>query len=406
VDTILAPATAPGGGLRSVVRLSGPRALDLARGRDGALLLPGPRTYTREDMAEIHLPGSPPLVRALVDELAALGARPARPGEFTLRAFLNGRLDLVRAEAVERLVAAEGEAERRAALDLLGGAFSRRLGRLESDLLDLCADLEASIDFVDQDVEILPAAEARERARRLLRDLERLRAEAATEGGGAERPLVVLYGEPNAGKSTLFNALAGASAIVSDSPGTTRDALEAELDLDGPVRLVDTAGDRESAGVEAEAVRRSRALLEGADLVLLCTPPGGGAGLRERIPAGIPVLELATKADLDPVPDASARGLRVSARRGEGLEALRGELARRLRGSRGPGARFQLSSRQRALLGEAGAALERALGGEIPGPEFMSADLRGAAAALGGLSGRDVDDALLDRIFGRFCLGK
>ncbi|HEX7896328.1 MAG TPA: GTPase, partial [Planctomycetota bacterium] len=227
-ETIAAPATAPGGSLRALVRLSGPRAVELAAAFPRAVVLRGPRTYTREDMAEIPLPGAAPLVDRALRLLTSAGARLARPGEFTLRAFLNGRLDLAQAEAVERLIAAGDEAERRAALALLGGAWSRRVRDLEADLLDLCADVEAAIDFVDQDIEILSPAAARARTAELL---DRLRAAAGATSSAAVRdglPTVVLRGRANAGKSTLFNALAGADALVSPTAGTTRDVLGAE----------------------------------------------------------------------------------------------------------------------------------------------------------------------------------
>ncbi len=396
-DTIAACATPPGGGLRAVVRLSGPRALDLARGRAGAVLMPAPRTYTREDMAELHGPGSAPLVAALLADLVRLGARPARPGEFTLRAFLNGRLDLARAEAVERVIAAEGESERRAALEQLRGGFSRRLLALEQELLDLCADAEAGIDFVDQDIELLPFPEARRRADRLAQKLLDLRVESAAGGTVPGRPRVVLYGAPNAGKSTLFNVLSGSAAIVSELPGTTRDLLEADAELGVPVRLVDTAGDREAGGIEGEAVRRSRSALEGADLVLVIGESDGAPAE----PRGVPVLRVRSKCDLSPASTEAA--LRVSAKTGEGIDELRRAVGRRLAGAGGPGARFRVSVRQQALLEEAGEALSRTA---PAGLEFLAADLRAALVALGGITGREVDEALLDRIFSRFCLGK
>jgi tRNA modification GTPase len=181
-ETIVALSTPPGAGLRAVVRLSGPRAVEIGGPVPGAVVFQAPRTYTREDLVEIHLPAAPPLVDRLLRELCERGARPATPGEFTLRAFLNGRLDLAQAEAVERLISAEGEEDRKAALDQLGGSFSRRLAGIEGELLDLCADAEAAIDFVDQDIEILPVAEARRRGRAALDALRALTAQTASRG--------------------------------------------------------------------------------------------------------------------------------------------------------------------------------------------------------------------------------
>src|SRR6185295_12439901 len=190
-ETIVALSTPPGAGLRAIVRLSGPRAVEIGGGIPGSVVFRSPRTYTREYVVEIHLPGSPPLVDRLLQDLLGRGARPARPGEFTLRAFLNGRLDLVQAEAVEQLISAEGEEDRRAAADQLQGGFSRRLAVIEESLLDRCADAEAAID----------------RARAALDALRDLRSETAARSISDERPTAALTGLPNAGKSALFNAL-------------------------------------------------------------------------------------------------------------------------------------------------------------------------------------------------------
>ena len=401
-ETIVALSTPPGAGLRAIVRLSGPRAVQIAGAVPGAVLFKAPRTYTREDLVEIHLPSSPPLVARLLAELLERGARPARPGEFTLRAFLNGRLDLAQAEAVEQLVSAEGEDERRAALDQLEGSFSKRLGRIEGELLDLCADAEAAIDFVDQDIEILSVAEAQRRGRKAQDDLRQLRTETAQRKTADHRPTVALHGLPNAGKSALFNALSGSDAIVSDVAGTTRDVLSAEVDVGFPVRLLDVPGEAEAPGLDGEAVRRSREAVRRADLVVLVVDATRPSPSIE--PRGRAWLRVYSKGDL---PHGSLEGLVTSARTGEGLAELRREIARRLGDEDRPGARFRVNLRQGALLQEAEAALERAsTAAPTLGMEFVSADLRAALTALGGISGRSTDEDLLDRIFSRFCLGK
>ena len=223
MDTIVAVASPPGGGLRGVVRLSGPRAVALARAvvdvpldadrravpvtltrpvrlPATALVLRAPRSYTREDVVELHLPGSPPVLRALVEELCALGARPARPGEFTLRAFLSGRLDLAQAEAVERLIAASSEAEARAAADQLHGSFSAPLRAIEDDLLNLAADVEAAIDFVDQDIEIVSTEAVVRRVSAIEDRLAALLARTGTRRLENARPTVALLGKPGVGK--------------------------------------------------------------------------------------------------------------------------------------------------------------------------------------------------------------
>jgi tRNA modification GTPase len=387
-----------------VVRLSGPRAVGIGGALPGAVVHPAPRTYTREDLVEIHLPASPPLVDRLLRSLVEQGARPAKPGEFTLRAFLNGRIDLAQAEAVEQLISAEGDEDRRAALDQLQGAFSRRLAAIEGDLLDLCADAEAAIDFVDQDIDVLPVADARGRGKAALEALQALIAETAARKISDQRPTVALHGLPNAGKSALYNALSGSDAIVSDVPGTTRDVLSAEIDVGFPVLLLDAPGEAEAAGLDGEAVRRSRDAVNRADLMVLVvdgTDPAPSAAIE---PKGRAWLRVYSKADL---PHAAAPGgLWTSSKTGQGLPDLRREIARLLRDEDRPGARFRLSLRQGALLREAESALQRAADAAGMGMEYVAADLRAALSALGGISGRSTDEDLLDRIFSRFCLGK
>lgn len=401
--------------MRAVVRLSGPRAVALAGAEPGAVVFRAPRSYTGEDVVELHLPGSPPLVEAFLRRLVERGARPARPGEFTLRAFLNGRMDLSRAEAVERLIAAEDDAERRAALEALGGAFAERLGRIEALLLDLTAEVEASIDFVDQDIEILPLPEAAARAAALGEDLEGLLGETEATRVADERPVVALYGPANAGKSTLFNALTGGRAIVSDREGTTRDVIEGECDLGGrAVRLLDAAGQRGGEGLEAEAERRARSAAAAADLVLFVVDAGDWERARALVPRGRPALLVVNKTDRAPAA-AAATGLgmqdvvAVSARTGAGLKELRERIARRLGGEEAlvSGGRYRVNVRQYGLLREARDALARAAAsGPAFGVECLALDLRAALEALGGVTGRFVGEELLDRIFSRFCLGK
>ncbi len=409
-DTIAAPATPPGGGLRAVVRVSGPRAAEIAGGYPGAVLRRGPRSYTREDLVEIHLPGAAPLVQRCLRLLAERGARSARPGEFTLRAFLNGRLDLVQAEAVERVIAAGDDAERRAAVETLGGGWSKRLRDVEATLLDLCADVEAAIDFSDQDIEVLSTADARARARGVL---EALRGLAASTSRAAVRdglPVVALFGRPNAGKSTLFNALGG-DALVSPAPGTTRDVLAADVELRPGlrVRLLDTAGvfaDGAAGPLDGEAGRRASQAAAAADVTLLVVEVAGD--LEVPLPPGA-VVVAANKIDLGTASEIQARhaGRRVvpvSGRTGEGLPALREALAAVLRGAEGGIARVAVGERQASRLREAEAALQRAEAAE--GMELVALDLRSSLESLGAVTGRDVSEELLDRVFSRFCLGK
>ncbi len=412
-DTIVALSTPPGGGLRAIVRLSGPNAVEIAGARAGAVVRRGPRSYTGEDVVELHLPASPPLVDQHLRELLERGARPARPGEFTLRAFLNGRLDLAQAEAVGQLISAEDQEDRRAAVLQLEGVFSRRLSAIEEAILNLCADAEAAIDFVDQDIDLLPVATAVGRARDALSALRELLAETAARSISDERPTLALHGLPNAGKSALFNALSGSDALVSDVAGTTRDLLSAEIDVGVRVRLLDAPGEQDASGLDGDAVRRTRDAVRRADLLLFvvdATRPERSLPLE---PKGRPAVLLLHKCDL--ARDESVRRLFhlreavwTSARTGEGLGELRRLLGAMLgREAESPAARFRVNLRQRALLREAEAALERAsTAAPGLGMEFVAADLRSALAALGGISGRASDEDLLDRIFSRFCLGK
>ena len=426
-ETIFAPASGAGAAAIAVLRLSGaetgavlravagrqppPRHASLRRLRNAAgetldhalvLWLPGPASYTGEDSAELHLHGGRAVVAAVADALAAAGARPAEPGEFTRRAFLNGKLDLVAAEAVADLVAAETESQRRQALRQLEGALGDLYRSWSARLLALMAGEEALIDFPDEDLPpALAAAAAAERAA-LAADIAAHLADSHRGERLREGLVFAVTGPPNVGKSSLVNALAGRDvAIVSALPGTTRDALETRLILGGvPVTLVDTAGLRETADpIEAEGVRRARAHAAAADLVLALSEAGSPAPAREH--GSVPVLAIATKTDLGGAVPPGALG--VSAATGAGLAALRARLAtaaERLTQAAGPAPLTR--TRHRAALIDALAALERV----APLPELRAEDLRQAVRALGRITGAVAVEDVLDRIFSAFCIGK
>lgn len=437
VSTIAAIATGPAAGGIGIIRLSGPEALAAARrvatlpsspeprrayftrfvDAAGAVLDEGlalyfraPASFTGEDVVELHAHGAPRLLRLLLDRvLEHDGVRLAQPGEFTRRAFLSGRIDLARAEAVADLIAAESEAQVRAAAAQLGGELSRRIDAVKQPLLALSADVEGVLDFPDEaegaDATLVP---------RLDEVLAALRALVGSAGQGAllrRGARVVLYGAVNAGKSTLFNRLVGAArAIVDPEPGTTRDALEARLELDGlSVTLVDTAGLRAEAGrLEAIGIERTREALRGADLAVLVIPPEAAAesvaAWRSEAADGIRV-DVGGKADLCSTWNASPAPLPVSGETGTGVEALRAVLRARLGGA--AGAVAVTSERHAEGLSRAMEAVERArLAAEVSTLEVVAGELGLALAALADLTGEDASRELLDAIFSRFCIGK
>ena len=425
--TVFAPASGSGRSAVAVLRLSGPSVgpmLEALAGRlpvprraslrtlraphsgeklDRALVLwfPAPASYTGEDCAELHLHGGNAVLEGVASALVAVGARPAEPGEFTRRAFLNGRMDLLQAEAVADLVDAESSAQRRQALAQLEGKLGDIYRGWADRLLALLADAEAAIDFSEDGVADPDnaAAIAGLRAEMRVHLADEHRGERLREG-----LTIVVAGPPNAGKSTLVNALVGREvAITAPTPGTTRDALETRIVLGGvPLTLVDTAGLRESSDpIEAEGVRRARARLSAADLVISVADATAPAPFALDVAA--PVLALANKTDLAPPP--AGTDLAVSALTGAGLAELRTRLARTAeRLARNDGPPPLTRARHRSALLEAEAALAAAA--SAAAPELRAEDLRTALAALGRITGAVGVEDILDRIFSTFCIGK
>ena len=398
-------------------RLRGARVPVLAIG------MPGPKSYTGEDVVELHLIGSEPLVVALEGALAGSGLRQAEPGEFTRRAFENGRIALDRALGVAALVAARGEDQRRAATDLLRGGLEQA-ARAAGDLLEaLCALIEASLDFDEADTGHVPTQQFVALLDELEPELAELEARVGAKLAGDE-PRTVLVGAPNAGKSTLWNRLVkGGRAIESDVRGTTRDALEGVWEL-APgglrVRLIDLPGFEDSfpsggalpgspAAQRAEELARER--LAGAELILEVRPLDGTGGPRidweKWLPPGVQRLCVRTKSDLGG--EASeGPGLVVSARTGEGLLELADRVARTLEQSASGGLSVELSQRYSASLSEVRGRIGQAragLDGSVP-LDLVATELRAALEALAELAGRRLPEDLLDRIFAQFCLGK
>ncbi len=360
-------------------------------------------------MAEIHCLGCPPLAEALIAELLNAGARAAQPGEFTLRAFLAGKLDLTRAEAVLGVIEAGNREELKQALLQLAGGVTLPLQRVRSGLLDLLADLEAGLDFAEEDIHFVTPEDQLLRIGQALAELTHLgrQLERRTLAGRPFR--VALAGRPNAGKSSLFNALTGASALVSPEPGTTRDYLVRRLDLEGvTVELIDTAGWQPAQhAIDEQAQELGRAQTADADLVLVCVESGSQPTQDEirMLSAAEPAaIRIATKCDLS---SSLAVGISTSAVTRLGLSELRKLLAERARAWARP-ALAPSVSRCRHHVTASVERLRRAhqmvLFAEPP--ELIALELRGALDEVGEMAGAVYTDDLLDRVFSRFCIGK
>lgn len=453
-DPIVALATPPGRAALAVIRLSGDGAFDVAakvisgfrvdrqrcatlavvRDAQGCSLdralytvFPQPKSYTGEDMVELSCHGGLVVPAKVIAALSAAGARQAFPGEFTRRAVLNGKMDLVQAEGVGDLVDATAPQQARLALQQLDGALSRRLGRLRDHLIELEAMLSYDIDFPDEDDGPLPPDHVPEHLDRVASEIDRLLATAPAGERIREGALVVFAGRPNTGKSSLFNSLLGLErAIVTDIPGTTRDAIESSTEFGGwPVRLVDTAGLRAAAEpVERLGIEVSQRYLAAADLVFLCIEAGRDldaeertflerAGQADRRGANGPrttarILSVRTKADLV---DEAGEGVPVSVVTGEGLDRLKAETARMAFSEQ-----WQLTDLEPALTRERHRdALRRSHEALAEARPLLDGDrevvlaahhVREAVRALDELIGVvDIED-VLDRVFASFCVGK
>jgi tRNA modification GTPase len=435
-DTIVALSSAPGPGARAIVRLSGPDAFhcispllsdtvpvtrrrlypsrlrlpDLAAPLPADVyVFPGPRTYTGQHMAELHTFGSPPLVELLIAELLRHGARAARPGEFTLRAFLAGKLDLPCAEAVVGVIEASNRDELRQALAQLAGGITRPLQELRGDLLDLLADLEAGLDFAEEDLHFVSQDELLRRLGKALAMLTVLGRQLEQRSLSGRPFRVVLAGRANAGKTSLFNALTGGAALVGPEPGTTRDYLVRRVILDGvPVEVIDTAGWHDAGGsIEEQAQVLGREQASSADLMLLCVETGREPDAEERaqLHASAPAaVGIATKCDLaTPLFGEVA----TSATTGAGLSEVRTLLAARAKSQVQPALAPSLSRCRHHVA----ACLERLREAHRlvlfnTGPELTALEVRGALDSLSEMVGAVYTDDLLDRIFSRFCIGK
>ncbi len=384
-----------------------------------ALYFPAPRSYTGEDVLELHGHGGPVVMDLLLHRCLELGARLARPGEFTERAFLNGKLDLAQAEAVADLIESSTALAARLAARSLQGVFSRRIHELVEGLIELRVYLEASLDFPDEDLDLLDEkAYIATRLAALLTQLDRLCAEAQEGQRIREGLTIVIAGAPNVGKSSLLNALCGSdAAIVTDIPGTTRDLLRFDLQIEGlPIRIIDTAGLRQTQDpVEQEGVRRAQEAVQQADLVLWVYDATCGLdeGSRAGLPQGLPILRVRNKIDLlgesaGSRTESDQIEIALSAKTGAGLDLLKRQIKHLAGLSPQPEGAFSARRRHLDALRRARESLAAAsvqLAEEL-GAELVAEELRCAQHALSEITGEFGPEDLLDRIFAGFCIGK
>jgi tRNA modification GTPase len=434
-DSIAAVATAPGRGGIGIVRVSGPKVPAIAQAvigrlpesrraihcffRDArgecvdegiALYFKAPQSYTGEDVLELQGHGGPVVMHAVLDAVLDAGARLAGPGEFTQRAFLNGRLDLAQAEAVADLIDAASREAARSALRSLGGDFSAVITGLVAGLTELRALTEAMLDFPDEEVDSLHRDDASARLGQLRATLEDVMAKSRQGSLLRTGIHAVLAGRPNVGKSSLLNRLAGAErAIVTAAPGTTRDALREAIQIDGvPIMVVDTAGLRESQD-EAEqlGMARTRQEMESADVLLVILEAGKLEAPQGSLPDAAIRMTVVNKIDLMPGIAAGKRGneVYVSAKTGAGIDALRAAVLEAAGWTSRGETVFLARERHLRALGAARAHLQAAAS-ESAQWELFAEELRLAQVALGEITGRVSADDLLGEIFSRFCIGK
>lgn len=445
-DTIAAVATPPGRGGIGVVRVSGPGCVAIAnavcgatplprqallrrfRARDGsvldhglALYFPAPHSFTGEDVLELQGHGGPVVMDLLLARVCELGARPARPGEFSERAFLNDKLDLAQAEAIADLIASDTAAAARAALRSLQGEFSAQVKNLVEGLIELRLYVEAAIDFPEEEIDFLADGVVAARLSTLREALSALQTVANQGRLLRDGMTVVIAGRPNAGKSSLLNRLAGReAAIVTAIPGTTRDVLREQISIDGmPLHVIDTAGLRDSDDlVEQEGIRRAWAEIAAANRILMVVDDGLGLSpeeeaLRERLPLETPVTVIRNKIDLSgrsPIVQESEWGTEIllSAKTEVGLELLREHLKACMGYHSGEEGVFMARRRHLDALEQATSALERAAYQleVVHAGELVAEELREAQNALGEITGEFTSEDLLTRIFASFCIGK
>ena len=450
-DTIAAISSPVGQGMKGIVRLSGSRAITIVAGlivnpksespKTGqvAIVIPpdnvivkadilisrAPHTYTCEDMVEIHTFGSRPLLNMVLEAVVFCGARLAEPGEFTMRAFLNGRVDLAQAEAVMEVINSSSESQLHSGMRKLKGEFSNEIKIVEGELINLCADVEASIDFIEEDISIVSKSDIVRRSKSILGRLSSILYKSRLQNVEQELPTVLLFGPTNSGKSTLFNRLIpDGDAITSEVAGTTRDIISGLLQIDDLcIRLLDSAGIlgtqilpyAPQLVLNREAVAITRSVLD-TDVILLIVDVcelGNWRKLIDEISGRnyIVVINKIDKIGSDMArkmaeEDNLADCIFISALKGDGINCLKERVRDAVSLHRDIGSHFTLSSRQHTNLTKAVAILRQMVNSNCDSIEFIAFDLRCCLDLVGGITGRIMTDDILSRIFERFCIGK
>ncbi len=451
MDTIVAIASPEGKGALGIVRLSGPKAWEISARASGVLpadvdlkhkkavltdlfddngnlvdqgiLLPykAPNSYTGEDLVEFMCHGGMEVTRGVLNRFIDLGARPANPGEFTSRAFLNGKMSLDQAEAVSLLIEAKTQMAARSAAKLLSGGLKGKLGEIRDNLLDIITKVEVGIDFIEEDIELEDNRNLKDKISSLLNEINHLIKHYHSGRYLHQGATVVIAGAPNSGKSTLMNHLAGYErSIVSKTPGTTRDYIDVTLDIKGvPVRLVDTAGLRDSDDeIEREGTRRAEELYSLADIIIWLisppdfTPPPGNIPGQDNLFCVInkaDVLDNADVGDREQIEQFKKKpALKISAKTGFNVDKLQGLISSTLLKDFDPEELLVLEGRHASLLEEAEESLTSAVDGLIgkAGLELTATDLRAALNSLGEITGEITNEDILNNIFSNFCIGK
>ncbi len=434
-DTICAIATPPGTGGIGIIRISGsqaqaitvslcgtlpqPRRASLRNFHDLegevldrglVLVFPAPNSFTGENVVELHTHGGQVLLQLLLQQVCVAGARLARPGEFTERAFLNGKLDLTQAEAIADLIHAGSAAAVRAANRSLEGGLSKPVSALQQRLIELRIWVEAALDFPEEEIDFLADQRISERLQELRRQTEELLVIAQTGIHLTQGARLAIIGPPNAGKSSLLNALVKHdAAIVTDIPGTTRDVLREQLEIGGvPMEVVDTAGLRNSTDpVELEGIRRAHIALDSADVVLWLTDVTDSSNSQPPKGLKVPIITVGNKSDLLNVSESRlSHQIIISAKNGIGLEALEQAILKALKINNADSQAFSARPRHLAALQQVIEHLNTAVGHVPQAGELLAEELLGAQYALSEITGEYHNDDLLGAIFSSFCIGK